>query len=67
MFTVSEMSMNKKKKVITKCNGEKTVWNSREEAKDFFLEAMMTAENEDRDRAECVYIQIMHGLDYCSD
>lgn len=67
MFTVSEMSMNKKRKVITKYNGEKTVWDNREEAKDFFLEAMMTLENEERDRAECVYIQILHGLSNCSD
>ena len=67
MFTVSEMSMNKKRKVITKYNDEKTVWDNREEAKDFFLEAMMALENEERDRAECVYIQILHGLSNCSD
>jgi len=28
---------------------------------------MMTAEGEERDRAECVYIQLMHGLSECSD
>lgn len=55
MFTISKMSVSKKRKVITKCNIEKTVWNSRDEAKDFFIEAMMLLENEERDRAECVY------------
>lgn len=67
MFTVAEMSMNKKRKVITKCNGEKAIWSSREDAKAFFLEAMMSLENEERDRAECVYIQILHGLSVCTD
>lgn len=30
---------------------KKTIWDSREEAKDFFLESMMLLENEERDRA----------------
>ena len=33
----------------------------------YFLEIMMTAEGEEHDRAECVYIQLLHGLDECSD
>ena len=28
---------------------------------------MMPAEGDERDRAECVYIQHLHGLDECSD
>ena len=28
---------------------------------------MMTAEGEERDRAECIYIQLLHGLSECSD
>lgn len=28
---------------------------------------MMTTEGEERDRAECIYIQLMHELDECSD
>jgi hypothetical protein len=27
----------------------------------------MSADGEERDRAECVYIQLLHGLDVCSD
>lgn len=38
-----------------------------EEAKAYFLELMMTTEGEEHDRAECVYIQLTHGLDECSD
>lgn len=53
----------------TVCNSlqQKDVWNDREEAKDYFLEAMMSTDGEEHERAECVYIQIMNGLDYCSD
>ena len=38
-----------------------------EEAKAYFLEMMMTDEGEERERAECVYIQLLRGLDECSD
>lgn len=38
-----------------------------EEAKAYFLEMMMTNEGEERERAECVYIQLLLGLDECSD
>ena len=43
------------------------VWTDYEQAKAYFLEMMMTAEGEERDRAECVYIQLIHGLSECSD
>ena len=36
-------------------------------ANSYFLEMMMSTEGEEHDRAECVYIQVMHGLDECSD
>lgn len=42
-------------------------WTDYEDAKSFFLEMMMTAEGEEHERAECVYIQLLHGLDECSD
>ena len=31
------------------------------------LDLMMSADGEERERAECVYIQLIHGLDECSD
>ena len=67
MFKVSELAMPKTRRVTTVCNSRKEVWEDREEAQDFFLRQMMTTEGEERDRAECVYIQLIHGLDECSD
>ena len=28
---------------------------------------MMSTDGEEHERAECVYIQLLHGLDECSD
>ena len=67
MFKVSELAMPKTHRVTTVCNDRKEVWEDREEAQDFFLRQMMTTEGEERERAECVYIQLIHGLDECSD
>ena len=67
MLALSELAMPRSRKVTTICNGKCEVWNDYEQAKAYFLEMMMTAEGEERDRAECVYIQLMHGLDVCSD
>ena len=54
-------------KVTTVCNGKCEIWTDREEAKDFFIRQMMIAEGEECDRAECIYIQLMHDLSKCSD
>jgi hypothetical protein len=69
LFTlrIPELAMPRTRKVTTVCNGKKEVWNDREEAQDFFLRQMMTAEGEERGRAECIYIQLIHGLDKCED
>ena len=67
MLKTPELAMPRLRKVTTVCNGKREVWMNYEEAKAYFLELMMTAEGEDRDRAECVYIQLLHGLDECSD
>ena len=67
MLRIPELAMPKTRKVTTVYNGKKTVWDDREEAKDFFLRQMMTTEGEERDRAECVYIQLLHGLSECLD
>ena len=46
-----------------------TNWADRENMKaaSKALNEMMTAEGEERDRAKCIYIQLLHGLDECSD
>lgn len=67
MLKTPELAMPRTHKVTTVCNGKREVWLDYEEAKAYFLDMMMTAEGEERDRAECVYIQLLHGLDECSD
>jgi hypothetical protein len=59
--------MPRLRKVTTVWNGKRKVWTDYEQAKAYFLEIMMSTEGEDRDRAECVYIQLLHGLNECSD
>ena len=67
MLKTPELAMPRTRKITTLCNGRREVWTDYEEAKAHFLEMMMTAEGEERDRAESVYNQLMHGLDECSD
>ncbi len=67
MLKTPELAMPRSRKVTTICNGKREVWTDYEEAKTHFLDMMMTAEGEERDRAECVYIQLIHGLSECSD
>ena len=67
MLAIPELAMPKANTVTTVCNGRREVWTDYEEAEAYFLELMMTTEGEEYDRAECVYIQLMHGLDECSD
>lgn len=67
MFSIPELAMPKTLKVTTVYNGKRVVWEDREEAKDYFIRQIMTVEGEERDRAECIFIQLMHGLSVCSD
>ncbi len=67
MLKIPKLAMPKSRKVTTVCNGKSEVWTEYEQAKTYFLELMMTTEGEERDRAECVYIQLTHRLGECSD
>lgn len=67
MLKTPELAMPRTRKVTSVCNGRREAWKDYEQAKAYFLEIMMTAEGEERERAECVYIQLLHGLDECSD
>ena len=67
MLAIPELAMLRSRKVTTVCNGRREVWADYEQAKAYFLEMMMNVEGEQRDRAECVYIQLIHGLSECSD
>ena len=67
MLKIPELAMPRSRKVMTICNGKREVWTDYEEAKEYFLELMMSMDGEEHERAECVYIQLLHGLDVCSD
>lgn len=67
MLSIPELAMPRSRTVTTVFNGKREVWTDYEEAKAYFLEMMMTNEGEERNRAECIYIQLTHGLSECSD
>lgn len=67
MLKMSELAMNSNRNVTTKCYGEVKVWDDREEAQAYFLEAMMSSDGAERDRYAGIFIQIQNGLDYCTD
>ena len=67
MLKYPELAMPRSRKVTTVYNGRREVWTDYEQAKAYFLELMMTTEGEERERAECIYIQLTHGLSECSD
>lgn len=67
MLAIPELSMPKSNKVTTIFSRKREVWMDYEEAKAYFLELMMSTDGEEHDRAECVYIQLMHGLSKCCD
>ena len=67
MLKTPELAMPRTRKVTTVYNGKYEVWTDYEQAKAYFLELMMSTEGEKHDRAECVYIQLLHGLEKCSD
>ncbi len=67
MLKTPELAMPRSNKVTTVCNGKREVWTDYEQAKAYFLELMMSTDGEEHDRAECVYIQLLHGLHECSD
>lgn len=67
MLHYPELAMPRSRTVTTVCNSKREVWNDYEKAKAYFLKLMISTDGEEHDRAKCVYIQLMHGLDKCSD
>ena len=55
--------MPRTRKVRTVYNGKHEFWTDYEEAKSYFLELMLSTKGEEHERAECVYIQLLHGSD----
>ena len=57
----------KEGQVITVCYGEEQVWDSREEAKEFFLEAMMASEGSEQQRYVNIFTELSLGFIRCID
>jgi len=53
--------------VKTICYGEEKVWDSREEAEEYFLEAMAGTEGAEHERYSNIYIKLKCGMEVCSD
>lgn len=54
-------------KVVTVCYGMEQFWDSREEAENSFLEAMMNSEGSEQERYTNIYCQLVAGEKYCFD
>ena len=67
MLSMSELAMNPNRKVTTKCYGKVKVWDDREEAQAYFLEAMMNSDGSEHARYSCIFIQLQNGLSCCTD
>jgi len=53
--------------VTTICYGKSKVWDSREEAENFFLEAIASCEGSEKERYTNVYLALKNGLLVCCD
>lgn len=67
MLKTPELAMPRTRKATTVYNCRREVWTDYEQAKAYFLELMMSTDGDEHDRAECIYIQLLHGLSECSD
>ena len=47
--------------VTTICYGERNVWDSREEAEEFFLRAMFSSDGAERDRYSTIFLKLKAG------
>ncbi len=56
-----------REKIVTVCYGMKQFWDSRKEAMDRFLKAMMNSEGSERERYTNIYCQLAEGKNYCTD
>ena len=53
--------------ITTICYGKKDIWQSREEAVAFFLQAMAGSEGSEHERYSNIYLQLCLGMTECSD
>ena len=62
-----EDSCRKIDTVKTICYGKEDVWDSRKEAEDFFLRAMMSSEGSERERYTKIYTELILEKGVCTD
>ena len=53
--------------VKTVCYGKEEIWDSRQEAREFFLRALMSSEGSERDRYTKIYAELVMGKAVCTD
>lgn len=53
--------------VKTICYGQEQIWDSREEAEEFFLKGMFSSEGSERDRYSTIFLKLKEGQEVCSD
>lgn len=53
--------------VRTVCYGTEDIWQTREQAKQFFLRAMAACEGSEKERYTNIYMKLMMGMDDCDD
>ena len=53
--------------ITTICYGEKQVWDSRQEAADYFLQAIAGSEGSECETYANIYSQLISGKNTCSD
>lgn len=56
-----------KEEITTVCYGEEQKWKSRQEAIDFYINAMASSEGSERERYTEILLQLDSGLTYCTD
>lgn len=57
----------KKEKITVICYGEEKIWDNREKAKEFYLEAMMNTEGSEKERYSNIFGDLCSGLTTCRD
>lgn len=60
-------TVNGYEKIVTVCYGEVQEWDSRSEAKRFFLDALLNSDGSERERYSNVYAKLQMGYSCCTD
>ena len=53
--------------VKTICYGQEQIWDSRQEAEEFFLKGMFSSEGSERDRYSTIFLKLKEGQEVADD